>query len=113
MPSIVSYVICDGIQNIPMQGGGVAPHLIAPTLAIRPQSLPTNFSFGLSIGIQDVDINVQNTFQVKIFSPAGTLIHDSLINTISPSPIDNKLPEKYRGIVIAADLRNVYLSEVG
>ena len=82
MAKLFSFTICDSINNLPASGGTV-PMLIAPQIALRPQFVPGNFSFGLAIGMSETDL--------PIISKGDTL------------------PQKYQGFMMCVDIRNLVI----
>lgn len=113
MAELATFVVCDGVQNLTIPGGGAIPQITAPTIALRPQFLPSNFSFGLSIGLRDVNIRNENIFQLTIVRPDGSVAHDSGPIHMPPSTNDSTLPDKFQGAILTMDLRNVALTIEG
>lgn len=70
MPEVTTFMISDRTQEM----GGVV-QLINPTSSLRVPSIPSAFSFAISVGIVDVPVGNENTMMVSIFSPSGELIH--------------------------------------
>lgn len=118
MPKLTSFMICDAINNMPIkQADGKinnVPALFAPVQALRPQFVPGNFSFGIAVGISDIDLNVSNKMLIRIKNPNDKIVHDSGIKEIPPAPhIDNKLPKEYQGFIMCIDIRNLSIDVEG
>ena len=69
MANLVSFVICESINNMPAANMGVVPTLVAPQVALRPQFIPGNFSFGISVGLTGIDLNKVNKVRFTIKNP--------------------------------------------
>ena len=101
MAKLFSFTICDSINNLPASGGTV-PMLIAPQIALRPQFVPGNFSFGLAIGMSEIDLHISNKLKLVIQSPDGNVIHDSGETDLPIISKGDTLPQKYQGFMIFA-----------
>ena len=107
MAKLFSFTICDSINNLPASGGTV-PMLIAPQIALRPQFVPGNFSFGLAIGMSEIDLHISNKLKLVIQSPDGNVIHDSGETDLPIISKGDTLPQKYQGFMMCVDIRNLY-----
>jgi hypothetical protein len=107
MAKLVSFVVCESINNMPTANMGVVPNVVAPQIAIRPQYIPGNFSFGMVVGIAGIDLHVTNRMKFTIKDPAGTVLQDSGENELPIAPKDTVLPEKYQGFMMCMDIRNL------
>ena len=110
MLEISMFMLCDSIIINP-QG----PQLISPQAILRPSFIPGNFSFGLSAAITGIKTSIPHSFYFHIKNPKGKIIHQSPVQNI---PVDaniasDDIPEKYQGIVMAIDVRNLPLEEEG
>ncbi len=108
MAKLFSFTICDSINNLPASGGTV-PMLIAPQIALRPQFVPGNFSFGLAIGMSEIDLHISNKLKLVIQSPDGNVIHDSGETDLPIISKGDTLPQKYQGFMMCVDIRNLVI----
>ena len=108
MAKLFSFTICDSINNLPASGGTV-PMLIAPQIALRPQFVPGNFSFGLAIGMSEIDLHISNKLKLVIQSPDGNVIHDSGETDLPIISKGDTLPQKYQGFMMCVDVRNLVI----
>jgi len=111
MAEIATFMICDGVQ-IPAPAMASAPSLIAPNIALRPDFIPSNYSFGLSVGVRGVNTSMSNHFRLIIRDPQGGEVH-AFQHECPPEPTKDALPEEYRGFIFSLDLRNVPLTVEG
>lgn len=110
MAKLVSFVVCESINNMPTPNMGVVPHIVAPQLALRPQFIPGNFSFGILVGIADMNLRTTNKMKFTITSPDGTVIQDSGENELPIIPKEDVLPQKYQGFMMCMDIRNLVIA---
>lgn len=111
MAKLFSFTICDSLSNMPAAAGSV-PMLIAPQIALRPQFIPGNYSFGVAIGISGVNLKEPNKMKFIIKSPDGTTVYDSGENELPVVTKSDSLPAENQGFIMCIDVRNlVFLSE--
>lgn len=115
MAKITVFMLCDSINTVPTPEGGVLQQLISPQMTLRPQFIPGNFSFGMTVGIQGVDLHVANHIRFTITDPAGTVIQDSGVSDFPPFPEDvqETMPKEYQGFLMNTDIRNLVIRENG
>lgn len=113
MAKISSFMICDTIVNLITPQGISVPQLISPQPILRPPFIPGSFSFGISIGVLDIDYKISNVVKTIIYSPEGVEIHNSGNIDLGKIPKDEFLPEKYQGFVLSTDIRNLIIHEEG
>lgn len=113
MAKLVSFVICDSINNIPATPVGMVPSLVAPQIAIRPQFIPGNFSFGIAIGISGIDLQTVNKMRFTITDPKGTIIQDSGDSELPVVPAKDSMPDEYQGFMMCMDIRNLVIASEG
>lgn len=109
MAKLFSFTLCDSINN-QLTPDGTVPTLIAPQIALRPQYVPGNFSFGLAIGMSEIDLHISNKLNLVIKSPGGNMIHDSGVIDLPIVSKDDTLPQEYQGFMICIDIRNLAIS---
>lgn len=115
MAKITSFVLCNSINNSPNtpQADGSSTALIAPQVALRPEFIPSNFSFGISVGIQDIDIQKINCFQFTIMDPSGKVIQDSGVAEFPAVNQKDSMPIQYQGVMLSIDIRNLAIRYEG
>lgn len=107
MAKIASFVICESINNMPAANMNVVPTLVAPQVAIRPQFVPGSFSFGIAVGINEIDLKVVNKVRFTIRNPEGAVLQDSGVSELPVAPQDSSLPAQYQGFMMCIDIRNL------
>lgn len=115
MAKLVSFVICDAINNIPgpADQGKNVPALVAPQIVLRPQFIPGNFSFALAVGVADIDLQAENKIRITISDPTGNFIQDLGENELPKIPIEDTMPKEYQGFMINMDVRNFVIESEG
>lgn len=113
MANLVSFVICESINNMPAANMGVVPTLVAPQVALRPQFIPGNFSFGISVGLTGIDLNKVNKVRFTIKNPDNNVVQDSGITELPIPPHDSALPAQYQGFMMSIDIRNLAIHSEG
>lgn len=106
------FMLCDTIQSEQLTDGKIIQNLKNPVCVLRPNFIPSNFSFGLSFSIQDIDIHKENHLHVTINDPLGKLMYDSG-DTIIKSDDKDTLPVELQGFVLCADFRNLIFNVEG
>ena len=113
MPELVSFMICDTINNIPGSNDSIVQTLVAPQIAVRPQFVPGNFSFGVALGVSGIDLEMENTVKFIVEDPEGKVIQDSGISKLPIVPEKDTLPKKYQGFLLSMDIRNLVIEKEG
>lgn len=113
MITISTYMLCDSIGNINSPDGGNIPQLIAPRTVLRPELIPGSFSFGLVVGVENVDLKQNNKIMFKIFSPYGDLLQDSGENELPAITQEDTIPKKHQGYTLSIDIRNLSIEHPG
>lgn len=113
MANLVSFIVCESINNMPAAQMGSVPMLIAPQIALRPQFVPGNFSFGMAVGISDIDLRTTNKMRFIIKCPDGTIVQDSGENELPIAPKGDTLPPKHQGFMMCMDIRNLAIPSEG
>ena len=107
MAKLASFVICESINNMPAANMNVVPTLVAPQVALRPQYVPGNFSFGVAVGINEIDLQTINRVRFTIKSPENVILQDSGVSELPVAPQDTALPAEYQGFMMCIDIRNL------
>lgn len=110
---VASYMLCDSINNVNLSNGTTVPQLVMPKSVLRPQYIPSTFSFGISVSVWGMDLSKKNTMRFKISDPDGNTIQESNDNELPASVEDSFLPEEYQGFTVSIDIRNLNISKSG
>lgn len=113
MATISSFMLCESSQNIPSGQGSVVQQLIGPITTLRPQYIPGNYSFSVSVGIIGVDMQKENSMRFVLKAPSGAMLNDLGETPLPVAAVDSNLPKEYSGFVACIDFRNVVISEEG
>jgi len=114
MPRLVSFMLCDSINNVSTAPNEITTMLISPEIALRPQFIPGNFSFAVSIGIADIDLKKENRVRFSVLDPSGKVVFCSPDNPFSlSSDDDNLLPKMHQGFIVNLDIRNLSVPTEG
>ena len=113
MAKISSFIICDTIVNLMTPQGDSVPQLVSPQPVLRPPFIPGSFSFGISIGVIDVEFQEVNTIKVIIVSPKGEETYNSGEINLESIPQDELLPKEYQGFILSIDVRNMIIDQDG
>lgn len=107
MAKIVSFVVSESINNMPAPQMGTVPMVVAPQIALRPQFIPGNFSFGMAVGVAEIDLHIVNKIRFVITAPDGSVVQDSGDNELPIAPKDDTLPAEHQGFMMCIDIRNL------
>ena len=113
MAKLVSFMLFASTQNIQNANGGLVQQLSGPIIVLRPRYIPSEFSFAIAIGINDVDLNIDNTVQIIFKSPNNDIILDTGNGKLSASATDSNLPSEYQGFAMTMPLQNIALDTEG
>lgn len=114
MPKISAFTLCDSVNNMPLPDGNFVPTLINPQVVLKPQFLPTTFSFGFSVGILDMKPDIQNKVRLLIMDPEESkTVQDLGEIEIYPSLISQNQTDSFSGCTITASVQNVPLEQQG
>ena len=113
MERIVSFIYCDNIKTQPAPPPkNQTVQLCDPIQVLSPLHIPGNFSFGISIGIQNIDSSKLNKLQVLFLDPTGNILNDTNIVDIEPYTQTTHLPREYHGIFFLIWTYEISLLEV-
>lgn len=115
MAKLTAFMLCDSISAIPVPEGGVLQQLVSPQIALRPQFIPGNFSFGVAVGVQGVNLHITNRIRFTISDSQGNVIQDSGISEFPPLPENTPetMPAEYQGFLMNMDIRNLVIHKDG
>ena len=107
MVRITSFIMSDGVMNIPDQNGQVTQVLSRPLQILRPQFIPSAFSFCFAVGVSGIDLTAENNvIKMVITDPEGKEV--SQFNDISvPTDPNCTLPVDDSGCLVCMDVRNI------
>lgn len=106
MAKLCSFIVCESLNSLPGENG-LVPMLVAPQIALRPQFVPGNFSFGLAFGISEINLKVNNKFRFNITSPDGAIVYDTGEKELPVLSKPDTLPPEYQGFSMTTDIRNL------
>lgn len=113
MANVTSFMIGNATQAFPDESGAINQQLTGLVTVLRPQYIPSNYSFALAIGIRDIDLKEQNSLHLVIKSPSDKVAIDfgETILPIIDKP--DTLPKAYGGFLLCTDVRNMSVTEEG
>lgn len=113
MVRITSFLMSEGIMNIPDQNGQLTQILSRPLQILRPQFIPGTFSFCFAVGISGIDLTTENNvLKMVITDPDGkeaARFNDMLV----PTDPTNTLPIDDSGCLVCIDVRNMTILTEG
>ena len=112
MAKVTMFMLCDSVNNVPGPQGAIS-HLVSPQLVLRPVFIPGNFSFGISIGVQDLDIKKPIKLGFTIAAPDGKVLQRGDDAEIPPMNLEDTLPPEQQGLMLNLDIRNLVIHEEG
>lgn len=110
---VTTFMLCDAITNVNLPQGTVVPQLTLPKTVLRPQFIPSAFSFGLVVGVEGIDLQKDHKMKFKITDPDGNVIQESGDNDLPALPEDDSLPKEYQGYTLSIDIRNLIINKAG
>lgn len=116
MPHISTFMYCeDAIDNKSPDGNKLS--LNNPFIVFRPLFIPSQFSFGVVMGIIGLDFEEKQNLQVKFSSPNDDVILDTgvidLDLALTIPDKESNLPPEFRGAIMNLNFRNVPLRVEG
>ncbi|WP_143162353.1 hypothetical protein [Sporobacter termitidis] len=110
MASIVSSMYFENFQN---QIGAPQPtqQFSNPIMALLPLSIPGNFSFVFTFGM-NYDVSQSHNLQVIFKDPQNNILNNTG-EICMPASDDQYLPAEYRGIIFTMDYRNIPIRSTG
>lgn len=114
MAKVVTFMYCESSQN-EMTPQGPKLHIINPMLVLTPAFIPGMFSFGVTIGVMDIDIEATHTLKFILKSPIEgekNVVDTGDITLSIPKPAID-LPKDMHGLTMGMDFRNAPLKYEG
>lgn len=114
MATVMEHMLCPNVSNMPGPAG-VTTVMTEPLVALAPPFLPTTFSFGIVIGIGDLQSAKNTRIIVAIKDPNGETIQNIVDDEFPTDPDldDNSRIARYNGAVIAIQVHNLLLRMEG
>lgn len=115
-PIISGFMFFDDIEQLPNAGGapGASLHLINPQNVIRPQFIPSGYSFAVAFSLLQIDPKKEHILSFKFRNPKGEyVLNAENINVAKNSAFDDNLPKEAAGLMFNFNFRNVPLTEEG
>lgn len=114
MAKLVAFLISENTQNVPKLGtNDTVPQITSPVIALRPQVIPTNFSFAITFGVADIDMSQKNTLRLVLKRPSGAILQDFGTAELCEMQSTDTLPLEYSGFIGSVDFRNTLIDEEG
>lgn len=113
MIKVITFMLCDAINNVTLPNGSVVPQLSAPTAVLRPQFIPGLFSFGVAIGLLGVNVHQENKIKFVIVDPDGVTIQSSGESSVPVFTDEDTLPADLQGFAMSIDVRNLVIQKSG
>ena len=113
MVRITTFTLCDSVNTQHGPQGQQTTQLVEPRIVLRPMFIPGNYSFGISIGVQGVNLHQQNRVSFQIFAPNGDIVQNSGTTDIPAFGQKDTLPPEFQGLVLNLDIRNLIVKEEG
>lgn len=116
MAKLTAFMMFENIQNSTSPEGINVAALLNPIVVVRPAFIPSYYSFVIAIGLQEMDVEKNNTLRIKITKPSSQeeCVFDSgLIFLPVIHNAEENLPKKYQGFSLNVDLRNISFTEEG
>ena len=112
MPKISTFMLCGSINNY--AGRDInAVHLLSPQVLLCPPCIPGSFSFGVAVGIANIDTTKNHSFFFEISDPDNKVIQKSIKSVLGVHNIKINIPIKYQGFMLCTDIRNLLISKPG
>ena len=113
MARVSSFVVCNSINSFSSPENGMISNIISPQIVLRPQFIPSDYSFGIAIGVIDIDLKQSNSMRFVIKDPDGEIINESGASELPADNRENTLPKEYQGYMICIDIRNLSVKKEG
>ena len=110
MAEITAFLLSDTLNNSVDNQGNVIQQLTNPSLVIRPQHIPGNFSFVITAGITGVDLSKDFSFCFMIQDPENKIVYNSGKTNFSGISKEDSLPLEQQGFLINIDVRNLEIT---
>ena len=102
MARLASFLMSSLSQNIAVANGGIVQQLTGPLIVLRPKFIPSEYSFSVTVGINNIDLTQDNSLRIVFRSPIGSDLVDTGNVTLKATPHDIHLPDEWQGFVCRA-----------
>lgn len=109
MVYVSSFTYCDSIQTQILPDKGVISRINNPLVALRPVSIPGNFSFALSFNIMGFEPSEKHQIIAEFRAPNGESQRILDLEATNAKPRNNDIPVMH----IDIDIRNYVLNTEG
>lgn len=105
---ILTFTLGSRVSFDEMSSSPPAPVVRDPRAVLRPMYIPTEYSFGMAVGITGVDTSKDMTVLLRIDDPDGNELISIGPNKLpADSTETDKIPLEYRSVSLAIQLDNV------
>ena len=113
MAKVVSFFLAANSQNVATPNGGIAQQLTLPLIVLRPKFIPSEFSFSMALGINEINKNADSRMRIELVSPSGKQVIDTGYIDLPELPDDPALPIEYQGFSLIMPVQNAVLDQEG
>ena len=112
MPKISTFMLCGAINNY--TGRDInAVQLFSPQVLLCPPCIPGSFSFGVAVGIVNIDTTKKHSFFFEIVDPDNKVIQKSIRSELNEHKLKIAVPVRYQGFMLCTDIRNLLINKTG
>ena len=118
MPEITNLIFCINAEKIVSDNGSVVGvNAMNVQTVLTPEFIPGTLSFSIVFFIQDLDyLHSATKIQVRFLDPEKKVVSDSgelVVPQIKEDPSALNLPQKYKGINLTLELKNMVFETEG
>lgn len=113
MPKLATFTLCEDITAITNDNGERKTCLTGPKASLSLSCIPGNFSFGIGLGLVNVDWSRDRKIAFEIWSPSGTCVEKSETIEIPDEYANTDIPVAQQNISFNAKVENMNVPEEG
>lgn len=113
MPKLATFTLCEDITAITNDNGERKTCLTGPKASLSLSRIPGNFSFGIGLGLVNVDWSRDRKIAFEIWSPSGTCVEKSETIEIPDEYANTDIPVAQQNISFNAKVENMNVPEEG
>lgn len=113
MPKLATFTLCEDITAITNDNGERKTCLTGPKASLSLSRIPGNFSFGIGLGLVNVDWSRDRKIAFEIWSPSGTCVEKSETIEIPDEYANTDIPVAQQSISFNAKVKNMNVPEEG
>lgn len=113
MPKLATFTLCEDITAITNDNGERKTCLTGPKASLSLSCIPGNFSFGIGLGLVNVDWSRDRKIAFEIWSPSGTCVEKSETIEIPDEYANTDIPVAQQSISFNAKVKNMNVPEEG